>query len=164
MTADYSRNLQVVPCTLREARAFVAKHHRHSGPPRGHRASVSLERDGERLGVAILGRPVARALQSPRTAEILRVCVIEESMLENGHAFPGCSMLYGACRKLWRAWGGNRLVTYALESESGASLRAAGFVRVVRVDPEPGGWGREDRPRENAAIYATPKWRWEWNA
>jgi hypothetical protein len=53
----------VVPITLREARAFVAAHHRHHAPQGGLFALGAAE--GERVvGVAIVGRPVARALEA----------------------------------------------------------------------------------------------------
>ena len=42
----------IVPITLKSANAFVAAHHRHAGPTRGHRFSVGLDRGGELVGVA----------------------------------------------------------------------------------------------------------------
>ena len=54
--------LEVVPMTLKEANAFVEQNHRHHGPAVGHKFSIGLS-DGEKIvGVAIVGRPVARHL------------------------------------------------------------------------------------------------------
>lgn len=48
--------------TLREAQAFVEKHHRHHGSPVGHKLSIGVRIQGtdDLVGVAIVGRPVAR--------------------------------------------------------------------------------------------------------
>lgn len=48
--------------TIREAKAFVRRHHRHNMPPLSWKFGVGLERDGELIGVAMAGRPVARPL------------------------------------------------------------------------------------------------------
>ena len=54
--------LEVVPMTLKEANAFVEQNHRHHGPVVGHKFSIGLS-DGDKIvGVAIVGRPVARQL------------------------------------------------------------------------------------------------------
>ena len=56
--------LEVVPITLKEANAFVEQNHRHHGPTVGHKFSIGLS-DGEKIvGVAIVGRPVARHLDA----------------------------------------------------------------------------------------------------
>lgn len=53
--------LHIVPITLRDAQAYVEQHHRHHGPPRGHLWSIGATDDsGQLVGVAIVGRPVAR--------------------------------------------------------------------------------------------------------
>lgn len=52
--------LEIVPMTLKEANAFVEQNHRHHGKVAGHKFSIGLS-DGEKIvGVAIVGRPVAR--------------------------------------------------------------------------------------------------------
>lgn len=54
--------LEIVPMTLKEANAFVEQNHRHHGPTVGHKFSIGVS-DGEKIvGVAIVGRPVARHL------------------------------------------------------------------------------------------------------
>lgn len=111
--------LEIVPMTLREANAFVEQNHRHHGPVAGHKFSIGLS-DGEQIvGVAIIGRPVSRHLDDGWTLEVNRLCT--------DGSRNACSMLYAAAWRAARAMGYKRLVTYILESENGASLRAAGW-------------------------------------
>jgi hypothetical protein len=141
------------PCTLKAAAEFVRPYHRHSAPPHGGRFAIAALEAGEVVGVIVIGRPVARALDDGTTAEATRVCTL-----------PGAPM--GTCSKLmragWRAWvamGGKRLVTYTLTRESGASLRGAGFRAVATVDPRK--WNCPSRPRAARAIESESKTRWE---
>jgi hypothetical protein len=62
--------LELVLIGLRDARAFVAAHHRHNEPPRGHQFSIGLEVDGQLVGVVIAGRPIARQADDGRTVEL----------------------------------------------------------------------------------------------
>jgi L-amino acid N-acyltransferase YncA len=122
------------PITLREARAFVAAHHRHHRPPQGGAFAVAAA-DGDRVvGVAIVGHPVARMLADGYTAEVTR--------LATDGTRNACSMLYAAAWRAARALGYRRLVTYILATESGTSPRASGW----RLVGEAGG-GTWDRPR-----------------
>jgi hypothetical protein len=153
--------LEVVPITQAEAKAFVAKLHRHTKPPLGMVFCVGVK-DGETLvGVATAGRPSARMLQDGRTLEITRVCT--------DGARNACSMLYGASRRAAVALGYRRVVTYTLERESGASLRAAGFLVAGRTEAART-WGRRARVRYAQSLFGEPardtgpKIRWEWQA
>lgn len=135
--------------------AFISTHHRHNAPPRGARFAVEAVYAGEVVGVVIVGRPVARRLDDGETCEVLRCCV------RDGAPRNTPSYLYGIARRVWQAWGGKRVITYTLATESGGSLRGAGFVQVAKVKPAAGGWGRTARPRENGAIYQERKIRWQ---
>jgi hypothetical protein len=109
-----------------EAAAFVAQHHRHHTPPAGHIFSIGALRDGELVGVIIVGRPVARMRDDGLTAEVTRCCVRDGE--------PNvCSFLYGKAAKAALAMGFRRIGTYTLARESGASLRAAGWIVVSEV-------------------------------
>ena len=128
--------LEIVPMTLREANAYVEQHHRHHGPVPGQKYSIGLS-DGEKIvGVAIVGRPVSRHLDDGWTLEVNRLCTDGTK--------NACSMLYAAAWRAARAMGYKRLITYILESENGASLRAAGWKCVGQA----GGlrWTGERRP------------------
>lgn len=142
------------PVTLREARAFVDRHHRHHQAPQGGLFAVAIAEGEEAIepcGVAIVGRPVSRHAADGWTAEVTRVCVLEG--VKNG-----CSKLYGACWRAARAFGYRRLITYTLREEDGASLRGEGW----RLIGEAGGgsWSRRGRPRVD--MHPTQiKLRWE---
>ena len=149
--------LSAVPMDLREANEFVVNFHRHNRPVPGARFSVGASDGTELWGVAIVGRPVARALQQQGggVAEVVRCCV------RDGSPKGTCSFLYAACWRAWRAMGGDRLITYTLQSESGASLRGAGW-RVVAQLPasDPKKW--QSRPgREWQPVVGQAKIRWE---
>lgn len=131
---------ELQPITLKEAMRFVNDFHRHHKAPQGGLFAIGLSDGRNVVGVAIVGRPVARMLQNGYTAEVTRLCVLE------GHP-NACSKLYSACWRAARAMGYQRLITYILKSETGASLIASGF----RLVGECGGgtWNRPNngRPR-----------------
>lgn len=77
--------------------------------------------EDELIGVAVCGRPVSRYLDNGLTCEINRLCVKE------GY-YNACSQLYGACCRIAKEMGYEVILTYTLESENGASLKAANFV------------------------------------
>lgn len=156
--------LRLMPCTITEARVFVGRHHRHNLPPQGGLFAVGIsDEDGTRRGVAIVGRPVARRLDDGVTCEITRLCT--------DGAENGCSMLYGAAARAARALGYQRILTYTLQSEPGASLRASGFAVDALVDGRPS-WSVPSRPRVQTDLFgnptrpAEPKIRWvkSWKA
>jgi hypothetical protein len=110
------------------------------------------------VGVAIVGNPLSATLMDGWTAEVLRVCVSDEAPRN------ACSMLYGACWRAWKAMGGSKLVTYTLRTESGASLRAAGFVLAAEVRGRKAGWGKQDHlndARTHSPVVELDKYRWE---
>lgn len=128
--------LDVQPITFREACAFIRQHHRHHIPPQGWMFGVAVN-DGEKVvGVATVGRPVARMLQDGWTLEVTRCC-------SDGTPHVA-SKLYGACWRAARALGYRRLITYTLAEESGTSLRAAGWKELYRS--QGGSWSRPSRP------------------
>lgn len=143
-------SLGIVPCELDEANAFVSRVHRHHPPVVGHKFSLACV-DGERVcGVAVVGRPVSRMLDNGLTLEVTRVAT--------DGTVNACSALYGAARRATFALGYKRLVTYTLASESGSSLKAAGW----RCLGEAGGgsWSRRSRPRVDMAPNER-KFCWE---
>jgi hypothetical protein len=52
--------LTLTPVALATANAFVNAHHRHHKATAGHKFSIGCAKDGELVGVAIVGRPVSR--------------------------------------------------------------------------------------------------------
>lgn len=142
------------PISLRAANAYVAEHHRHHGPTRGHKFSIGAEHEGRLVGVAIVGRPVARALDDGTVAEVLRVCT--------DGTRNACSFLYARCWAASKAMGYDAMVTYTLaDSESGASVRAAGGVLDGHVRGRE--WSCISRPRQGVA-QSGDKVRWRWSS
>ena len=142
--------LEIVPISLAEANQYVSEHHRHHKPVVGHKFSVGCT-DGENIvGVAIVGRPVARYLDDGWTLEVNRLCT--------DGTRNACSMLYAAAWRAVRAMGYRKLITYILDTEPGTSLRAAGWKCVGQA----GGlrWTGKRRP-EVDLCPAQMKLRWE---
>lgn len=144
--------LDLVPITLAEANAFVEQKHRHHGKTAGHKFSVAVAdtETKEIVGVAIVGRPVSRFLDDGWTLEVNRLCTDGTK--------NACSMLYAAAWRAARAMGYKKLVTYILESESGTSLKAAGWKCIGKA----GGlrWTGKRRPQVDLCP-AQMKIRWE---
>ena len=111
--------LRLVPVSLRDANAFVAAHHRHHKPVAGHKFSIGCETEGQLAGVVIAGRPVSRYLDDGHTLEVTRLCTTG--------ARNACSMLYSAAARAAKAMGYRKIITYTLDTEDGASIRAAGW-------------------------------------
>ena len=131
--------LRLRPISLRDANEYVRKYHRHHKPVAGHKFSIGCEADGELVGVIIAGRPVSRYLDDGFTLEVTRLCT-------NG-AKNACSFLYGAAARAAAAMGYKRIITYTLESENGASLRASGWICQGKA----GGlrWTGKRQPKED---------------
>lgn len=145
--------LHTEPLPFAKAKAYVARHHRHNAPPVGHVFSVGCYFDGVLVGVAIVGRPVARALDKGDTLEVTRVCT-------QGHP-DACSKLYAACQQRARLRGYRRLITYTLQSERASSVRGANF---VLASAQAGGakWtGKRSGARPSGATAQERKCRWE---
>ena len=142
--------LELLTISLAEANNFVALHHRHHQAVVGHKFSLAAVRDGELIGVAIVGRPVSRLRDDGLTLEVTRLCT--------DGSRNACSFLYGAAARAAFALGYRRIGTYTLPDEGGASLRAAGW---QLVGPRGGGsWSRESRPRTDRHP-TQPKLLWE---
>jgi hypothetical protein len=143
--------LTIVPCRLGDANDFIRKYHRHHGPLHFHKFSVAVaDERGATRGVAVVGRPVSRALDDGWTLEVSRVAT---DGVRNG-----CSMLYGACRRAAFALGYRRLVTYVLCTEPGTSLRAAGWTCVGEIRGKT--WNMPGRARVDKHPIQN-RYRWE---
>lgn len=145
--------MTIIPITLQEANTFVKSFHRHNKPTVGGKWAIGVEYDGELVGVAIVGRAIARLADEQYTAEVLRTCTNEKAPK------GAVSKLYAACWKAWRAMGGKRIITYTLTTESGASLRGAGYKLINTVTPS-GDWGSSKRKREWQPIFGQLKLKW----
>jgi L-amino acid N-acyltransferase YncA len=125
--------LELCPVTITDAKEFVAQVHRHHKPPQGGLFAVGVSEDGRIVGVAIIGRPIARLSNDGWTAEVIRIATTG--------ARNACSMLYQAAWRAARALGYKRLITYTLPEEGGGS------------------WSRVSRPRvDHAPTQIKMKW------
>lgn len=101
----------------------------------------------------MVGRPTNQYMEDGFTAEVRRVAT---------DGCPNaCSALYAAAWRAAKGMGYRRLIIYTLQSESGSSLRGAGWKVVAEV---PGGqpWNHKGRPRVDTHPLE-PKLRWETN-
>lgn len=143
--------LQIWPIHLKAASEFVKKYHRHNVPPVGGKFAVACYCDSSLCGVAICGRPVSRYLDDGKTLEIYRNCT--------DGTRNACSKLYGACIRIAREMGYNKVITYTLEHEDGASLKASNF----KLSGSAG--GTEWTGSRKRSYYVSPrelKNRWEY--
>lgn len=117
------RTLVTVPLTLPRANECVRMWHRHHAPLPGGFAWYCLGavHDDTIVGAAICGRPTNRNNDDGQTVEVIR--------LASDGTDNVCSFLYAAAARVARHMGASQILTYTLETEGGASLRAAGWNR-----------------------------------
>lgn len=142
--------MKIKPVELRQANEFIAQHHRHHKPVQGHRFSIGVEKNGELVGVATVGRPVARRTPADKVLEVTRLCT-------NGTR-NACSALYAAAARIGKELGYWKIQTFILDEETGASLRASGW-QMDGVSPG-GNWGVPSRPERRQDQPQGPKQRW----
>lgn len=153
-------SLLLRPISIRDAKALVAKWHRHHPKPQGAKVAIAAAvKEGNTyriVSVAMIGRPNARVEEERnRTsdkpmAEVIRVAT---------DGYPNaCSFLYTRAKRAAQAIGYVRVTTKTLEEESGASLFGAGWEDKGVTDG--GSWDRPSRPRTDKHPTG-PKRRWE---
>ncbi len=142
--------MKVVPLTLRQANEFIEQHHRHHKKAQGHRFSVGVQGDnGQLLGVAVVGRPVARKTDQYNVCEVVRLCTTGCKNV--------CSMLYASAARAAEAMGFSRIQTFILDTEPGTSLKATSW---VKGDQTPGkSWSVPSRQRiDKCVLGKRVKW------
>ncbi len=143
-------SLELTPITLSEANAFVKEYHRHHQPVPGCKFCIGVSDGNKIVGIAIVGRPVARHLDDGWTLEVNRTCTDGTRNVN--------SMLYGACQRVTFALGYKKLITYTLAEEGGASLKASNWKCIGKAGG--GSWNRKMRPRVDLHPLQQ-KLRWE---
>lgn len=142
---------KIIPIDFKTANTFVNQFHRHNKKVSRYKFCIGLEEEGELIGVAIAGRPIARLLNNGKTLEILRVCVKENKP-------NASSMLYGRARRIAEMMGYEKIITYTLQRESQSSMKAIGARLEKKVLPQE--WDRPNRRRLSQKVYREPKFRW----
>jgi len=137
----------LVVCEIKQAVAkqFVTEHHKHCPAPVGWRFGAGLMNGRDLVGVVMVGRPVARAIDHTTTVEVNRLCIrrdVPEALVWNG-----CSMLYAFAAKEAKRRGFAVCITYTMASETAGSLKASGWT----WDGVAGGgsWSCKSRPRDD---------------
>ncbi len=158
-----ARKMYIKPCTITDAKAFIATHHRHNAPPMtGLFATSVVDHRNAVVGVGVCSRPVARALNDGWTCEISRVCTDGTPM--------ACSMIYGSLCRAAKALGYRKVVTYTLKREPGTSLKASNFKQAGETKGRT--WDTPTRRRNLKVmdLFGTvkkyqpeDKYRWERN-
>lgn len=136
---------------LAEANDIVARYHRHNKPVTGHRFSIgALSEEGILLGAAIVGRPVARAIDQKMTVEVLRVATNGDKNVN--------SFLYGKAIQAAKALGYLSVITYTLEKESQSTMKALGAKCEGLIQPHE--WDTPSRRRSSQPVYKEERYRW----
>ena len=136
--------LKVRPISIHEANIFVERFHRHHGKKVGCKFAIAVY-DDQLHGVAICANPVARNADDGLTLEVARLCT------DGTH--NACSILYGACARIAKDMGYRKIQTYILQSESGASLKASGWICEGEAGrPSWGGAWSSQRTQERNAC------------
>jgi hypothetical protein len=153
--------LTTKPITIKAANDFIKGFHRHHRPTirsSGRWALAAIDSSDEMVGVVIAGNPVSASFMDGYTLELTRLCVKE------GAPKGTCSFLLSKCCSIWRTMGGQRVITYTLETESGASLKGAGWKLSGTVKPHKR-WTNKSKvdgiERAHLEIYELTKHRWE---
>ncbi len=141
--------LKAEPIELKAANAFVERLHRHHDPVYRDKFRLAASDGNKIVGVCQIGRPVARGADDGHTVEVVRLCTDGTK--------NACSFLYAHAARAAAALGYDKIITYILDSEDGASLRAAGWHYEATTDG--GTWNCPSRPRQTTAPTCK-KQRW----
>ncbi|WP_342662606.1 XF1762 family protein [Enterococcus pallens] len=134
---------------LKEANAFVESLHRHHPPVYRDKFRLAAVKDGKTIGVVQAARPKARGIDDGETIEVVRCCT--------DGTYNACSFLYSRIARIAKEMGYKRAITYILDEETGASLKAAGWQYDAEVKGR--SWNCPSRPRQDKHP-TTDKQRW----
>lgn len=144
--------MKIVPLHIKQANEYVKQFHRHNKPVLSAKISIGVEKNGKLVGVALAGRPVSRHLDNGKTLEVYRVCT--------DGTFNATSFLYSRVKKIAQLMGYEKIITYTLQSESGASLRAIGASIDKNVEHQRQ-WNSTDKVKRNyQEVTEQLKFRW----
>ena len=142
--------MRIIPLELSALNVLVETLHRHHKGVQGHRFSIGLESNGKIVGGASIGRPTARLTNQHEVLEVTR-------LVTDGTA-NACSALYSAAARIGKAMGYRHIQTFILQSESGVSLKAAGW--KFEQYSAGGDWTRKSKPNRRQDQPQSPKQRW----
>jgi hypothetical protein len=130
--------MKIRPIELKVANRYIIENHRHHKQVQGHKFSIGLFIEDKLIGILCCGRPVSRHLDNGFVLEVTRLCTDGTK--------NACSKLYSSAARIAKELGYDKIITYILESESGNSLIATGWICESKVC---GGlkWKRNDGQR-----------------
>lgn len=131
---------------FRTISAIVNAHHRHHTSTVGWMCGFMAYKNGDLVGVAVLGHATARLLMIHGILEVTRVCTFSRKR------FGAASALYAAASAYA---GASPVITYTLADEAGESLKAAGW-----HDEGVAGGGKWNRECQTPDHLAGLKRRW----
>jgi len=141
--------LRIKPCELKAANEFIARYHRHHKPVIGHRFSLKVVAGESVVGVAVVGRPVARKIDFSKVLEVTRLCTDGTK--------NACSMLYAAAARVGKEMGYEKIQTYVLDTEPATTLLAAGwsfgYISPGGVWVHTAGPRRSDQPTQPKQLW-----------
>jgi hypothetical protein len=138
------------PINREVAKKFINEHHRHNTGPVADRFRIGLFEDDTLIGVGVAGNPIACKQMDGDTIEITRVCVLDDRQ-------NACSQIYARMKRIAQLMGYKRIITYTLDNESGASLKAIGAIIDHKVAK--GNWlNRQNRRYQE--VTDIPKQMW----
>ena len=143
--------IELQPIIYKDACKFIDANHRHHLHPQGWKFGIAANNGEKIVGVVTVGRPVSRHLDDGWTLEITRCCT--------DGTINCASFLYGAACRAGIAMGYKRIITYTLQSENGASLKASNMRLVGSAGG--GAWRRTDRPIKEPNYPTEQKLLWE---
>ena len=112
--------MKAIPIELKDANAYVERMHRHHAPVHRDKYRIACADEKGIHGVIQIGRPVSRILDDGTTLEVVRCCTDGTK--------NACSFLYAKAARIAKELGYKKIITYILQSESGQSLKAAGWI------------------------------------
>lgn len=151
MTDRTTDELEVRPIGIASAIAACDRWHSHHEPAVGGLFALAVWRGERCVCVAIVSRPVARALDNGTTAEVVRLA-------SDGSTRGAASRALRACAVECTARGLTRVVSYTLLGEVGACYRAARWRPTALT--RGGEWSSPSRPRKPSKQPGR-KVRWE---
>lgn len=152
---DLNMKLQIKQIKQSDAKRFIQEHHRHNKPPVGWRYGAGIWNWETLIGVVMVGRPVARKINHHEIVEVNRLCI--NPYVDKDLSVHACSQLYGWSAREAKKRGFKKIITYTLQSESGVSLKAAGWNNEGLAGG--GSWNTVSRPRiDHAPTQKKIRW------
>lgn len=139
--------MKISQISFSAAAIYCNSFHSHLKAPRGYKFALALTEKNTTHAIVICGRPVNRNFDSD-VIEVTRVISITRKK-------NSCSMLLAAARRLAKAKGFKKIISYTRADEQGTIYKADNWKQVAKIK------GRQWHGRKKHEII--DKYRWEMN-